>query len=91
MNVLLDLILGPEKEKLKNNLLMGMDSSARILVVTRRIAETLNIFDSSTYADILNRYAEKHYNATKNMDLESLMAYMSEHIKDLKEACHNDL
>lgn len=78
MNILFDLILGPEKEKLKNNLLMGMDSSARILVVTRRIAETLNIFDSSTYADMLNMYAEKHYNATKNMDLESLMAYLSE-------------
>lgn len=82
MDILYELIIGPAKEKLKKDLLKGMDKSARILVVTRRIAETMNIFDSSTYTDILNHYAEKHYEATKNLDAEELLLYLSEGVEN---------
>lgn len=77
-DMLYDTFVNPAKENLKNELITGMDKCSRILVVTQRIGIELNLFDSSTYADILNQQANKHYEATKNMTVEELMAYMSE-------------
>lgn len=78
LDMLRDMILAPAKENVKTELLDGMDKCSRILVVTQRIGIDLNIFDSSTYTDILNRYAAKHFEATKGMELEELMEYMAE-------------
>ena len=78
LDMLYDKIVSPAKEKLKNELFEGMDRCARVLVVTQRIGEVLNLFDSVTYADILNQYANKHFEATKDMDHDQLLAYMAE-------------
>lgn len=81
MNILdmfYDSVVAPAKERLKQELLDGMDRCARILVVTQKIGEMMNVFDSVTYTDILNQYAEKHFEATKNMDHDQLLAYMAE-------------
>lgn len=75
-DMLYDAMVKPAKEKFRNSLLDGMDKCARILVVTRRLGENMNIFDSATFADILNQYAEKHYEATRNKSVEALLAYM---------------
>lgn len=81
MNILdmfYDSVVAPAKERLKQELLDGMDRCARILVVTQKIGEMMNVFDSVTYTDILNQYADKHFEATKNMDHDQLLAYMAE-------------
>lgn len=77
-NILYDLLIGPAKEELRKNLLNGMDDCARMLIVTRRLGENLNIFDSATYANLLNQYAEEHFNATKAMSPDQLLKYMGE-------------
>lgn len=74
---LLDLITKPAKDQLKEEMIRSMDACSRILVVTRRLSEELNIFDSSTYADILNQQAQTHFELTKGMSAEDLMSYMS--------------
>ena len=85
MNDILDrlyeIIVGPAKDKLKTDLLDGMDKCARVLIVTRKLAEELNIFDGQTYTDILNQYADKHYKATRHMDAEDLLLYLSEGVE----------
>lgn len=81
MDVIQDAIVGPAKEKLKNELLESMDRCSRILVVTKLIAEKMNLFDSVTYTDILNRYADKHFEAAKTMSPEELLEYMAEGVK----------
>lgn len=78
LDMLYNKIVTPAKEKLKDELFEGMDRCARVLVVTQRIGEVFNLFDSVTYADILNQYANKHFEATKNMDHDQLLAYMAE-------------
>ena len=78
LDMLYNKIVTPAKEKLKDELFEGMDRCARVLVVTQRIGEVLNLFDSVTYADILNQYANKHFEATKDMDHDQLLAYMAE-------------
>lgn len=78
LDMLYNKIVTPAKEKLKDELFEGMDRCARVLVVTQRIGEVLNLFDSVTYVDILNQYANKHFEATKNMDHDQLLAYMAE-------------
>ena len=81
MDLLYDRLIAPAKEQLKEELLSGMDKCAKVLVVTRLIGEEMDIFDSVTYADYLNQFAEKHYEAAKGMDIQQMMAYMSEGIK----------
>lgn len=81
MDMLHDAIVGPAKEKLKNELLESMDRCARILVVTNLIAEKMNLFDSATYTDILNRYADTHFEAARRMSPEELLEYMAEGVK----------
>lgn len=78
LDMLYDKIVSPAKDKLKNELFDGMDRCARVLVVTQRIGEMMNVFDSVTYTDVLNQYAEKHFEATKNMNHDQLLAYMAE-------------
>lgn len=77
LDMLYDAIISPAKEGLKEELLKAMDKCARILIVTQRLGEEMNIFDSATYTDILNRYARTHFEATKGMGPEELMEYMS--------------
>lgn len=81
MEMLHDAIVGPAKEKLKSELFESMDKCARILVVTKLIAEKMNLFDSATYTDILNRYANTHFEAAKRLSPEELLDYMSEGVK----------
>lgn len=77
VNDLIEQLLAPAKEDLKKSLFNGMDDCARMLVVTRRIGELANIFDSATYTDILNRYATQHFIATKGMNIDDLVAYLN--------------
>ena len=76
LRMLEDIAIRPQKEQLKESMIEGMDLSARYLVGTRRLGEKLNIFDSETYAALLNRLAEKHYNATRGMSPDEILAYM---------------
>lgn len=76
IRMLEDITLGPQKEQLKESMIEGMDMSARQLVGTRRLGEKLNIFDSETYAAILNQLAEKHYKATEGMTPDEILEYM---------------
>lgn len=76
IRMLEDITLGPQKEQLKGSMIEGMDMSARQLVGTRRLGEKLNIFDSKTYAAILNQLAEKHYKATEGMTPDEILEYM---------------
>ena len=73
-----DMAIGPQKKQLKESMIEGMDLSARQLVGTRRLGEKLNIFDSVTYAAILNQLAEKHYNATRGMTPDEILEYMKD-------------
>lgn len=77
LKAMMDIAIAPEKEKLKESMLDGMDRSARFLVGTLRIGEKLNIFDSETFSAILNRMAVEHFEATRGMDSEELLEYMS--------------
>lgn len=83
LKMLGDIAIAPQKEQLKESMIEGMDISARQLVGTRRLGEKLNIFDSETYAAILNQLAEKHYNATRGMSSDEILEYMmdSEEVK----------
>lgn len=76
LRMLGDIAIGPQKEQLKESMIEGMDLNARYLVGTHRLGEKLNIFDSETYAAILNQLAEKHYNATRGMTPDEILAYM---------------
>ena len=76
LKMLEDIAIRPQKEQLKESMIEGMDMSARQLVGTRRLGEKLNIFDSDTYTAILNQLAEKHYNATRGMSPDEILAYM---------------
>ena len=78
LRMLGDIAIAPQKEKLKESMIKGMDLSARQLVGTRRLGEKLNIFDSETYSAILNQMAEKHYNATRGMNSDEILAYMTD-------------
>ena len=74
LRMLEDITIGP----LKESMIEAMDTSARFLVGTRRLGEKLNIFDSETYAAILNQLAEKHYNATRGMSPDEILEYMKD-------------
>ena len=76
LKMLEDIAIRPKKEQLKESMIEGMDLCARQLVGTRRLGEKLNIFDSETYVAILNQLAEKHYNATRGMNSDEILAYM---------------
>ena len=76
LKMLGDIAIAPQKEQLKESMIEGMDLNARYLVGTLRLGEKLDIFDSETYAAILNQLAEKHYNATRGMSSDELMKYM---------------
>lgn len=76
LRMLEDIAIRPQKEQLKKSMIEGLDLCARQLVGTRRLGEKLNIFDSETYAAILNQLAEKHYNATRGMSPDEILAYM---------------
>lgn len=78
LSMLEDMAIGPQKKQLKESMIEGMDLSARQLVGTRRLGEKLNIFDSVTYAAILNQLAEKHYNATRGMTPDEILEYMKD-------------
>lgn len=78
LKMLGDIAIAPQKEQLKESMIEGMDMSARQLVGTRRLGEKLNIFDSETYAAILNQLAEKHYNATRGMGPDEILEYMKD-------------
>jgi len=78
LKMLGDIAIAPQKEQLKESMIEGMDMSARQLVGTRRLGEKLNIFDSETYAAILNQLAEKHYNATRGMSSDEILEYMKD-------------
>lgn len=78
LSMLEDMAIGPQKKQLKESMIEGMDLSARQLVGTRRLGEKLNIFDSVTYADLLNQLAEKHYNATRGMTPDEILEYMKD-------------
>lgn len=78
LRMLEDIAIGPQKEQLKESMIEGMDLSARQLVGTRRLGEKLNIFDSETYAAILNQLAEKHYDATRGMGPDEILEYMKD-------------
>lgn len=78
LGMLEDIAIGPQKEQLKESMIEGMDLNARYLVGTRRLGEKLHIFDSVTYADLLNQLAEKHYNATRGMTPNEILAYMKD-------------
>ncbi len=77
LKALADIALAPEKEKLKESMLEGMNKSARFLVGTLRLGEKLNIFDSETYSAILNRMAAEHFEATRDMNPDELLKYMT--------------
>ena len=79
LKMLEDIAIGPQKEKMKRSMIEGMDLCARQLVGTRRLGEKLNIFDSETYAAILNQLAEKHYDATRGMTPDEILAYMMDY------------
>ena len=79
LKMLEDIAIGPQKEKMKRSMIEGMDLCARQLVGTRRLGEKLNIFDSETYVAILNQLAEKHYDATKGMTPDEILAYMMDY------------
>lgn len=81
LKMLGDIAIAPQKEQLKESMIEGMDLNARYLVGARRLGEKFNIFDSETYAAILNQLAEKHYNATKGMSSDEILEYM----KDIEE------
>ena len=81
LKMLGDIAIAPQKEQLKESMTESMDICARQLVGTRRLGEKLNIFDSETYAAILNQLAEKHYNATRGMSSDEILEYM----KDIEE------
>lgn len=85
LRMLEDIVIGPLKEELKESMIEAMDTSARFLVGTLRLGEELNIFDSETYAAILNQLAEKHYDATRGMSPDEISEYM----KDIGEADNN--
>lgn len=76
LKMLGDIAIGPQKEQLKESMVKSMDLCARQLVGTRRLGEKFNIFDSETYATMLNQLAEKHYNATRGMSPDEILAYM---------------
>lgn len=76
LKMLEDIAIRPQKEQLKESMIEGMDLCARQLVGTRRLGEKLNIFDSETYVSILNQLAEKHYDATRGMTPDEILAYM---------------
>ena len=78
LKMLEDIAIRPKKEQLKESMIEGMDLCARQLVGTRRLGEKLNIFDSETYVAILNQLAEKHYNATRGMSPDEILAYMKD-------------
>lgn len=78
LKMLEDIAIGPQKEQLKESMIEGMDMSARFLVGTRRLGEKFNIFDSETYGAILNRMAEDHFNATRGMSPDEILAYMKQ-------------
>lgn len=78
LRMLEDIAIRPQKEQLKESMIEGMDLSARQLVGTRRLGEKLNVFDSETYVAILNQLAEKHYNATRGMNPDEILAYMKD-------------
>lgn len=78
LRMLEDIAIRPQKEQLKESMIEGMDMSARQLVGTRRLGEELNIFDSETYAAILNQLAEKHYKATRGMSPDEILEYMKD-------------
>ena len=78
LKMLGDIAIAPQKEQLKESMTESMDICARQLVGTRRLGEKLNIFDSETYAAILNQLAEKHYNATRGMSPNEILAYMKD-------------
>ena len=84
LKMLGDIAIAPQKEQLKESMINGMDTSARFLVGTRRLGEKFNIFDSETYAAILNQLAEKHYNATRGMSPNEILAYMQD-IEEVKK------
>lgn len=79
LKMLEDIAIRPKKEQLKESMIEGMDLCARQLVGTRRLGEKLNIFDSETYVAILNQLAEKHYDATKGMTPDEILAYMMDY------------
>ena len=79
LKMLEDIAIRPKKEQLKESMIEGMDLCARQLVGTRRLGEKLNIFDSETYVAILNQLAEKHYNATRGMTSDEILAYMMDY------------
>ena len=76
LRMLEDIAIRPQKEQLKESMIEGMDLCARQLVGTLRLGEKLNIFDSETYVAILNQLAEKHYDATRGMNQDEILAYM---------------
>lgn len=78
LRMLGDIAIGPQKEKMKESMIESMDLCARQLVGTRRLGEKLNIFDSETYAAILNQLAEKHYDATRGMCPDEILEYMKD-------------
>lgn len=84
LKMLGDIAIRPQKEEFKESMIKGMDLSARQLIGTRRLVEKFNIFDSETYAAILNRLAEKHYNATRGMTPDEILAYMMD-IEEVKK------
>lgn len=86
LKALVDVSLAPEKEKLKESMLEGMNQSARFLVGTLRLGEKLNIFDSVTYSEILNRMATEHFEATEGMNPNELLKYMTPVIPESNEA-----
>ena len=79
LKMLEDIAIRPKKEQLKESMIGGMDLCARQLVGTRRLGEKLNIFDSETYVAILNQLAEKHYDATRGMTPDEILAYMMDY------------
>ena len=78
LSMLKDIAIRPRKEQLKESMIKGIDMCARQLVGTRRLGEKLNIFDSETYVAILNQLAEKHYNSTRGMSPDEILAYMND-------------
>lgn len=78
LKMLEDIAIRPQKEQLKESMIESMDLCARQLVGTLRLGEKLNIFDSETYVAILNQLAEKHYNATRDMSPDEILAYMKD-------------
>lgn len=84
IRMLEDIALGPQKKQVKESMIEQMDLCASQLVGTRILGEKLNIFDSETYSAILNQMAEKHYNATRGMSPDEILAYMKDSVEAKK-------